>query len=128
MRPAITSASLRAATRMITLSLAVERPAVADAAGQELRPRRDLRLWIGLLGQEPPQGRMMPAQVLARAVAVRANALAQPACFLDELLARHRLQVVVHAADTRGTKARLPPAQPRRTGIRTRAGAVRPFR
>src|SRR5262245_4717704 len=57
--------------------LLVERLAIADAAAQELGPRRDRDGRIELLRKQRPQRRMVPAQRVSRAVPVRANTLAQ---------------------------------------------------
>src|SRR5712691_1995837 len=44
---------------------------VGDVASQELRPGRNGDRWVDLLGQEAPEFWVMPAQVVAAAVAVR---------------------------------------------------------
>jgi hypothetical protein len=41
---------------------------------------------------------MMPAQLLACAVTMSANALPQPFHFVDELIARHTLEIRIHGA------------------------------
>src|SRR5437762_2590739 len=51
----------------------VEAASKRDAAAQELRPRRHGDLGGERFGQQLPQLRMKPAQVVARAVAVLAN-------------------------------------------------------
>ena len=69
-----------------TRSLLVERLTIPYAAAEELRPIGDDRQWIRLLGQQRPQSRMMPAQFVARAVAMPANTLPEPSCFGEELV------------------------------------------
>ena len=75
--------------------LPVERLAIANAAAQKLRPLGHHRQRIGSLGQERPELRMMPAQLMRRAVAMRANAFAQALDFSDQGAAVQRLEVVV---------------------------------
>src|SRR5262245_51281512 len=57
--------------------LLVERLAIADAAAQELGPRRNSDRRVELFREQRPQGRMMPAQLVPRAIPVGANAPAQ---------------------------------------------------
>src|SRR5688572_10547266 len=57
--------------------LLVERLPVADAAAHELRPLGDDRRRVGALGEERPELRVVPAELVAGAVAVRADAMAE---------------------------------------------------
>src|SRR6185436_7903572 len=77
--------------------LLVQRLAIPQAAPQELRPSGDPGQRVGLLGQEAPERRVMPAELLAGAVAVRPDALTQPPRLGDQLLARHGFEILVHA-------------------------------
>jgi hypothetical protein len=76
--------------------LLVERLAIADAALQELRPIGNDRHGIGSLWQERPKLGMMPAQLVAGAVPVRANGPPQPFDFGHQLVARHLVEFEVH--------------------------------
>ena len=75
--------------------MAVERLPVTYAALQECGPGGDVRDRIGPFGEEAPQRGMVPAEVLAGAVAMLADALAEPAHFGDELVAREVVEVGV---------------------------------
>lgn len=55
-------------------ALRVQRFAVLHAAAHELRPARDERHVVGLFGEQVPQVRVIPAQVMAGGVAVGADA------------------------------------------------------
>src|SRR6266496_1821852 len=57
--------------------LPVERLPVGDAASQELWPGRNRDCRVNLLGEEAPEFWMMPAQVMAAAVAVRTDSGSQ---------------------------------------------------
>jgi hypothetical protein len=46
-----------------TGKLTFECLAVGDASTQELRPGRNCHIWIGLLGKQVPELRMVPAEV-----------------------------------------------------------------
>src|SRR5215207_4792298 len=69
--------------------LLVERLPVPDAAPHELRPVRDHGDRVGLLRQQRPQLRVVPAEFVAGAVAVIPDARTQPFRLGHELLARH---------------------------------------
>ena len=75
----------------------VERLAIPDAALHELRPVWNDNGRIGSLRQQGPQVWMMPAQFVARAIAMLANALAKSFYLRRQLFARHLLEIVVHA-------------------------------
>src|SRR5262249_27926576 len=77
--------------------LPLQRFAVLEAAAQKLRPggNRDRR--IDPLGQETPELRMMPAQIVPARVAMLANALSQAPDLRDQFLAVHALEVVVES-------------------------------
>src|SRR5262245_19484936 len=76
--------------------LVIKRLAVANAAAKKLRPCGDGRQRILLVRQQTPKRGMMPAEVVARAVAMHADALPQFLGLLDQLRARHPIQVFVH--------------------------------
>jgi hypothetical protein len=78
--------------------LVVKRLTVSQAAAEELRPRRNCRHRVCPIGQEPPERRLMPAEIMARAVAVVPNAGAKLLRLSDQLLARHSFEIFVHAA------------------------------
>jgi hypothetical protein len=67
--------------------LFVERLPVPHTSTDELWPFRDRREWIRLLGKKTPERGMMPAELMARAVSMRANATAELLDLADELLA-----------------------------------------
>src|SRR5262245_8190098 len=67
--------------------LLVEGSAVLDAPLQELRPLRNRGDGIRLLRKEAPEGRVVPAEILLRAVAVLADAAAQLLRLGNELIA-----------------------------------------
>jgi hypothetical protein len=65
----------------------VERLTVPHTPADELRPGRYDRERILLLGKKAPQRGVMPAELMARAVSMGANATAKPPDLGDELLA-----------------------------------------
>src|SRR5262245_25457758 len=69
--------------------------AIAQAAAQEFRPWRHGDVGRDALGKQSPEIRMMPAQIVAGAVAVRANTGAQALCFEEQLLAVHPVEVMI---------------------------------
>src|SRR5688500_5458204 len=75
--------------------LLIERLPIVYAAAKELRPRGHRGLWVRALGQETPERRVVPAECLARAVAMSADACSQPPDLGDDLLAGHCLEVIV---------------------------------
>src|SRR5687767_7568666 len=75
--------------------LLVERHPVFHASLHELRPVRHRRNGVGLLRQESPERRMMPAELVPRAVAMPPDAGPQLPDFDDELVAGHRGEVFV---------------------------------
>src|SRR5262249_26501115 len=81
--------------------LPVQRLPVLHASLDELRPLRDDRNGVGLLGQKAPQVRMKPAQIVESAVAVLANAMTQLPNLRDQLFTRHRDKIIVHATTPR---------------------------
>src|SRR4030095_8728969 len=89
--------------------LPVERLAIPEATPEELRPLRNRGKRIGALGQQPPQLRMVPAQLVAGGVPVLPDACTQALHLGNELLAGHRLEVLVH-------DPRFIPGRPRRQG------------
>jgi hypothetical protein len=76
--------------------LLVERLAVLQAAPKELRPLGHFRERIRPLGQEAPEIGMVPAEFVASAVAVLADALTQPLALDDELFVAQAFEVVIH--------------------------------
>ena len=76
--------------------LAFEQLAVLHAAAQELGPRRHGDLRIDAFRQQAPQLRMVPAEIVARTVAMLADALAQALHLGDQRLAAQPLQILVH--------------------------------
>lgn len=76
--------------------LVVEGLTIANTTAQKLRPVRNNRDWIVLLGQQTPERRVMPAQLVTRAVAMFPNALPQLLRFGNEFFARHALEVFIH--------------------------------
>ena len=76
--------------------LVVERLAVLHAPSEKLRPRRYGGERVGAVAQQPPERRVVPAKLVTGAVTVRADAGAQAPHLGRQLLARHRLEVVVH--------------------------------
>jgi hypothetical protein len=69
--------------------LNVERLSVSHASPHELGPVGDDREWILLLGKKAPQLRMVPAELVKRAVSVDADAAAKLFDLGYELLTRH---------------------------------------
>jgi hypothetical protein len=67
--------------------LLVERLTVPYASPNEFWPFRDDWEWILLLGKKAPQRGMMPAELMASAVSMGANATAELLDLRDELLA-----------------------------------------
>ena len=78
------------------LELLIQRRAVLDATSHELWPVGYHRLVLDVLGEQRPQVRMMPAQLMARAVAVCSDSRAQLLHLGDEVRARHVLEIVIH--------------------------------
>lgn len=76
--------------------LLIKRLAVRDASTQELRPRRDGDVGLDPFRQGPPEIRVMPAQVVSRAVAMVAYGAAEFDHFSDQLFSHHALEIVIH--------------------------------
>ena len=70
-----------------TGKLCIEGFAIAQTAAKELGPFRDDRLRVGSLGEKTPQRRVVPAELVPRAVPVLADSGAQTPRFRDELFA-----------------------------------------
>ena len=83
--------------RQAILQLLIERLAVPQAAPEKLRPRRDGRNRVSPFREKPPERGVMPAELVSAAVAVLPDPRAQPLRLGHQLLARHRLQIVVHS-------------------------------
>src|SRR5690606_11522489 len=69
---------------------------VPDAAKKKRRPFGYDRQRILHFGQKASERRMVPAQLVFGAVTVSADAVSEPAQFLDELFARQPFEVLVH--------------------------------
>jgi hypothetical protein len=73
---------------------------VGNAASEEFRPGRDRNRWFYLLGKQAPQFGVMPAQVVAAAVAMPSDTRSQPpnlghqACPVKSL--KVRIEVLAH--------------------------------
>jgi hypothetical protein len=67
--------------------LFVQRLTVPHTSPDEFRPFRYDREGILLLGKKAPQRGVMPAELMARAVSMGANATAELLDLIDELLA-----------------------------------------
>lgn len=76
--------------------LGIERLAIAETTAKELGPFRDGEAGIDFFGEEIPKLRMMPAEVMAGAVTVLADACAEFFDFGDELVPVQVLEVFVH--------------------------------
>jgi hypothetical protein len=74
--------------------LAIQRLAILDATPKKRRHR-----YIGRdrLGQQTPELRVVPAQIVAAAIAVLTNAGAQPLGFDDQFFTGHLQEVFVRA-------------------------------
>jgi hypothetical protein len=75
---------------------AIEGLPVSHATSDELRPFRHHGQRIRPFWQESPKRRMMPTEVMATAVPVRANTLSQFLYLIDELLTSHLIKVSIH--------------------------------
>ena len=109
--------------------LSIERLSVAKAAAEKLRPVRDLGKRVLPFGQEAPKVGVVPAELVSARVAVAADAQTQTLRFGDELIARHAVEVVVHAS-IRSFRAGHPwrsgasPLRPRRRPCLPKRGAL----
>ena len=92
--------------------MAVERLAIPEASAQELRPVRDSGNRIGLFGQQAPQRRMVPAQLLSGAVAVLADSGAQPLDLCDERVSIEGCEIFVHCRFFQPASDRRAPIEP----------------
>lgn len=75
--------------------LSLERLPVPETAAQEFWPGRNRDIRIELLGQQAPEGWMMPAQIVTSAVAMNPDAVPKPSCLGNELVAAHGQKIVV---------------------------------
>jgi hypothetical protein len=90
--------------------LGVERSAIFQATLEELRPRGYDRKRIRLLGEETPEGGLVPAEFVACRVPVRADRATKLASFLEEPGVRHLFEVFVHAPSIHaGGRLTIPP-------------------
>jgi len=76
--------------------LLVEGLTISNTASQELGPVRHDRQRVRPLGQKRPKRRVVPTEVVTRAVTVLPDAGAQPGHLGQELLATQVLEVIVH--------------------------------
>lgn len=76
--------------------LAIKRFPISNASPQELRPRRNGDFWFDRLRQETPKLRMVPTEVMARAIPVGPDARAEPLNFRDEVIPAHAFEIIVH--------------------------------
>jgi hypothetical protein len=67
--------------------LLIQRPAIVEAPLKKLRPFGHYRNGIGFLRQKAPKRRMVPAQLMKRAVSVLPYSFAKLLDLSDELLA-----------------------------------------
>src|SRR5262245_2097834 len=89
-----------------TWNLLIQRLSVAYAAPEKLRPCRHCWLGVLFLGKQSPEIRVMPAQLVARAVTMRTNPLPQLLDFRDELFARHTIEILFHDASSKASRQR----------------------
>lgn len=75
--------------------LAVEHRSVVDAAFHESRPRGNPRPHVDLFRQQPPQTRVVPAQVVTRTVSMGSNACAKTLRLGDQLFFCQAFQIFV---------------------------------
>lgn len=78
--------------------LLIERLTISQTAAQELRPRGDRWQRILVVRQQTPERWMVPAELMASAIAVTANTLPQLAHLSDKLFARHTVDVFVQCS------------------------------
>ncbi|OGB22977.1 MAG: hypothetical protein A3I66_08080 [Burkholderiales bacterium RIFCSPLOWO2_02_FULL_57_36] len=76
--------------------LFIERLTIPDATPEKSRPLRYDRRNSRWLGQQAPHRRMMPAEVLLRAVAMLADGIAEFDHFRNEFIARQVIEVRIH--------------------------------
>ena len=69
---------------------------VLHAAAHEIGPVGDRGDRVGLVGQQAPERRMVPAEVLTRAVAVAPDPVAEFPDLGGQLVPGHRIEVVIH--------------------------------
>lgn len=77
--------------------LTIEHRSVPDAAFHESRPRWNPGPHVDLFRQQPPQIRVVPAQVVTRTVSMGANACAKAFRLGDQLLLCQGFQIFVQA-------------------------------
>jgi hypothetical protein len=92
--------------------LLIQGLAVGDAPSNELWPRRDGEVRVNVFGQGCPQVRMMPTQVVPRAVAMATYRGAQLDHFGAQLLSRHSVYVFVHGTSVLLRSAPAPHEDP----------------
>lgn len=77
-------------------SLFIERLPISNTAAHELRPRRNCDRRNHPFGKQLPQGRVVPAQIMAGRVSVFSNRPAKPLDLDDQLITRQCIQIGVH--------------------------------
>lgn len=91
---------------------------VGNAASQEFRPGRDRDRWFYLLGKQAPQFGVMPAQVVAAAVAMPSDTGAQPPDLGHQARPvkslKVRIEVLAHLPILAGTRSLAPAISPPR--------------
>lgn len=75
--------------------LLIERLTISQTGLDELRPRGDCWQRILVVRQQTPERWMMPAEIMASAITVTANTLAQLSHLGEQLVARHTVDVFV---------------------------------
>jgi hypothetical protein len=83
-------------------SLLVERLPVANTPSHELRPRWNGDAKRHRLGQQSPQARMVPAELMTAGIPMLADACPETPDFCEQLLARERFEVLVHTPGPAG--------------------------
>src|SRR5258708_12577190 len=76
--------------------LAVQGFTIGHAASQEFGPRGYHHGRVDLFRQQPPELRVVPAQIVTRTIAMGADAGAQPFHFLDELVSGEPIEIGIH--------------------------------
>src|SRR5262245_25568966 len=82
----------------------IKRQSVLDAAAHELRPLRYHRQRVGILRQQTPEAKMMPAQVVPAGIAMLTNTPAQLFDLVEQLFPAHQAQILVHSVVPYGLK------------------------
>src|SRR5262245_25778293 len=98
--------------------LSIERLAIPDAPAQKLRPLGYAGKRIAFSGQQSPQFRMMPTELVPGTVAVFANSGAQPLHLGNQLFSIQVVEIFIHDVmlhlepRPRGSRRASPPPSP----------------